>query len=295
MAVLTRHGTMAGYNAEIKVGRDHVCDRCRNARRVYAAQFTKKAKAARGGGPAPYDTHAVIDHLYKPQRNRSQPQRNTSQPQHADTRIAPDAPQLGPNPDAAPQETPAPAQSEDAPRPSWAGRLAAGIRGKLDSDYVATDDAPDYVHEVEPDPEPDGGEWPEVTDETFVVTRESYIKIEDNLSIYLSTVGMTLEMIDPYCGPILADNFDDIVHRWAKVIGRYPKAAKFFMSEDGGTIMTWVGALQATWPVLKAIYDHHLAKTIRTENGKVMRFSSNGSPPVDATTPPMPNYDYGVG
>jgi hypothetical protein len=176
-------------------------------------------------------------------------------------------------------------------------RKLAGIRS--DNDYISSDDPPDYLHESEPDPEP-SGDWSEVGDEEFVINKAGMALIEDNLGTYLSVIGITMDMVDPYCGPILAEHLDSIVSRWTKVIARYPSAAKLFMSKDGGTIFTWIGAIQATWPVLLAIYDHHLAKNVKTQRDqygnkfviKTPKESPNGH--VDSTMPPMPNFNYTV-
>ena len=287
---LIKHGTAAGYNAEVKTG--NVCVRCRNARRVYQAQFTKKAKEARGGRSPQYDTHTVIDHLYGAQPRATAPQRD--EPRTAVGRPSP-------------EPTPAPQRSDSEPHtqpdepvgPSLADRLKSAMGRMGGESYVQTEGMPDYLRvndDVKPDPEPEGGDWPKVdTGETYVMTEQSLSIIEGNLATYLSVVGITVEMIDPYCGPILADNFDNMIHRWTRVIGRYPAAAKHFMSESGGTIMAWISAIQATWPVLYALYEHHFAKTVVTEKGRVMRVSkTNPDQRFDATMPPQPGFDYTV-
>jgi hypothetical protein len=193
--------------------------------------------------------------------------------------------------------------AEPRPDPTLADRFGQALKGafvKPDNDYVPVEDGPDYINPIDPDPEPQSGDWSEVGEEDYVINAAGMALIEDNLGTYMSVLGITLEMIDPYCGPILAENFDNIVGRWTKVIARYPKAAKLFMSKDGGTIMTWIGALQATWPVLIAVYDHHLARNVQTDRqGRVFRVTNpdaknNGQGHVDSTMPPMPGYDYRV-
>jgi hypothetical protein len=149
------------------------------------------------------------------------------------------------------------------------------------------EEPPDYLRPVEPDPEP-SGEWSEVKTEEFVINAAQLKTIEENMGTYLSVVGMTVEMIDPYCGPILADNFDNIVSKWTKVVSHYPKAAQLFLDSKGGTVFAWIGALQATWPFLYALYEHHLSRTIQTRDGIVYRRNGDGTSVPDATTPPMP-------
>ncbi len=281
---LVKHGTFAGYRAEQKAGK--VCERCRAASRVYNQQFSKTNKAK----GVKYSTTDVIDGLYVPGKNPIKPDADVTQP---------DISRQGPRQDSGPTPTPGPmsgapdAGTESRTGPSVRDRFADLLGGARNSNesYVITDDAPDYIHPVEPDPEPDKGDWSAVKPDEYVITEQGLKLIESNLATYLSVLGITLEMIDPYCGPILAQNFDNIVYRWTKVIGRYPKAAQLFLSEEGGTIMTWIGALQATWPVLKAVYDHHLAKTDKDNKPRFNRDT------VDATMPPMaqPEYDYSVG
>jgi hypothetical protein len=161
------------------------------------------------------------------------------------------------------------------------------------NEYVPDTEIPDYLHTITPDADSPEGEWAEVRDDQIIITAKDRELIEENLGTYLSVIGMTLEIVDPYCGPILAENLEEIVKRWTRVISRYPRAARLFMSTGGGMIMEWIGAIQATWPVLFAIYEHHLARTIQTDNGKIYRVrpSANGHP-VDATMPPQDDYNY---
>jgi hypothetical protein len=105
---------------------------------------------------------------------------------------------------------------------------------------------------------------------------------------------MTVEMIDPYCGPIIGRNMSTVVERWAKVIAHYPKAAHLFLDQKGGALMLWIGALQSTWPILYALYEHHLAQTVKVDkdSGRIMRLvdptaPNNGQGDFDNLTPPM--------
>lgn len=274
---LAKHGSNAGYKAEQKTGQ--ICDRCRRAHNVYNKQFTRAGKAA-GLKYASYD---VIDHLYKAGPVR-RPEPRRVQPEPELTRTSASSSELQPEP--------SPEPSTPEPGLSLGQRLSSAIRGvTVPGDrYVEDSEIPDYLRTIDPDPEPADPDNAEVITDDFVITRESMALIEENMGTYLSVIGMTLEMVDPYCGPILADNFDNIVGRWSKVVARYPAAAKMFMSKGGGTIMDWIGAIQATWPVLYAIYEHHLSRSVVTEKGKVYRVnqSANGqTQTVDPTMPPM--------
>lgn len=280
---LVKHGTRAGYDAELAAG--NICDRCRKAKTVYQRQYTKAGKAA----GLKYRANDVIDHLYVAGTKRQPP----TAPRHATPPGTVTAP--------ARQATEATEHGTDTTEhdrgPSIGERLGDAL-GRLtapeNQPYVNTDDMPDYLHTIESDPEPQDPDNTQLPADEFVITREGMVLIEQNMGTYLSVIGMTLEMVDPYCGPILADNFDNIVGRWSKVIARYPAAAKIFMSEGGGMIMDWIGAIQATWPFLYALYEHHLSHSVITEKGRVMRVTSNGKgPDIDPTMPPaQPDYAY---
>lgn len=290
-----KHGSEAGYREEMKT--DSVCNRCRNAHRLYSRKSNKKNGIS-------YGYYDVIDHLYvRPSRQVGVKRSVTGQGQSGAARS--DTPTTSTHASGAESYQDGPgrasaATGEGQSDPSLGDRLRDGL-GRVASQftgnpYVESEDAPDYITASEPDPEPKDDEWDVITEDELVITKEGLNKIEENLGTYLSVLGITFEMIDPYCGPILAENFDNIVGRWTKVIARYPRAAKLFLSKDGGTLFTWIGAIQATWPVLYAIYEHHLSKTIQTDKqGRVYRVSPNGNAPdVDATMPPQPEYDYSV-
>lgn len=133
---------------------------------------------------------------------------------------------------------------------------------------------------VSPDPEP--GESPnEIPD--FIITPGIRNDIAGKLGLFAAIIGMPLEAIDPYCGPIFANNVDNMINSYLPIICRSPGAVKFFQSTSGGWL-DWIRALQATWPVIQAAYAHHLARSV----GRDTRT------PPDATRPPMPqdNYEY---
>jgi hypothetical protein len=277
---LIKHGTRAGYEAEL--AQNNVCERCRRAKTVYQRQYTRKGRAA----GLRYRTHDVIDNLYD--SNTTRPNSSLSRQESSVGPVTPPARQAT---DVTEHATFEHESTEDTSIGQRLGDALRKLSGPDAQPYVSTDEMPGYLHTVDPDPEPQDADSSRVRDEDFIITKDGMVHIEQNMGTYLSVIGMTLEMVDPYCGPILADNFDNIVGRWSKVVARYPAAAKFFMSEGGGMIMDWIGAIQATWPVLYALYEHHLARTVRTDKGRVMRVVGNANgPDVDATMPP--EYDY---
>jgi hypothetical protein len=272
---LIKHGTEQGYREELKQG--NPCNRCRNGHREFDRQYSRAYKAK----GIKYKTDQVVDHLYTPGKTRGAAAQSQARP------VNPSPGPPGDDRDA----TAGPGQPSLGQRLSDALSAAVGRSGsEPENDYVTTDDPPGYLSSVDPDPEPSDGEnWGQEPETEYVLNTAGLEKIEQNLGTYLSIVGMTAEMIDPYCGPILADNFDNIVKRWTKVIAHYPKAAELFLDGKGGVIMTWIGAIQATWPVLMAIYHHHLARDIQVRNGREFRRDGAQRPVPDSTMPPMPD------
>jgi hypothetical protein len=283
---LIRHGSNAGYRAELAANGE-ACPRCHKAHLVYQTQYSRSAKAS----GTKYAGSDVIDHLYqasteqKPTRPAPRPRTAVNQPE--------------------PEGMPSPAQPEPGPygataeRPelSLGERLGARLRDMVipegENPYVP-EDVPDYLTAVDPDPEPEG-DWEQVSDEEFVINAAGMRRIEENLGTYLSVVGMTAEMIDPYCGAIAAENFDNMVSKWSRVVAHYPAAAKLFLDNTkGGTLFAWIAAIQATWPVLYAFFEHHLSKSVEVRNGQVYRRTQNGADPskFDATMPPMADYRF---
>ena len=289
---LTRHGSEAGYRAELQT--DSVCARCRKGHQMY----DRLQRAARkNGGPRP-DRYTALDSQWVPGKTTK---RSAGAPQGRPVAAVPE-PARAAQADA-PEGVPSAAESSTAPaEPSLGDRLADRIRtfvinGATETtegpEYVAEDDF-GYVHPIEGYDESPGPEWEPVTDEQFIINAQGLKTIEQNLGTYLSVVGITVEMIDPYCGPILAQNFDNIVQRWSKVIAHYPKAAELFMDGKGGVVFTWIGALQATWPVLYAIYQHHLAKTITVApDGRIFHKNDRPNPENNGRFDPLqPEFQY---
>lgn len=285
------HGTERGYKQELALGK--TCPKCIAAHRVYNSQFTKAGRAK----GLKYGSDQALDHL------ASAPKRGVF---GAASRGVTGH---GPQPQSlAPTVAPATAQSNGEPSETGEGNSAReGVGARLTSalgafagmrvpgqdpsqeTYVEETEIPDYLHTVEEDPQP-AGDWSETDHSETIINAASMAKIEENLGFYLSVLGMTVEMIDPYCGPVLYNNMENIVKRWAKVIGHYPRAANLFLDDGAGVLFTWIGAIQATWPFLFAIYEHHLSKSVRVHNGVVERKIGENSYPVDGTTPPM--YDF---
>lgn len=285
---MVKHGTRAGYDAELAAGGpENVCDRCRKAKRVYAKQFTRQGKAQ----GLHYTSHDVIDHLYN-----DSPQ---TRPQQARTRGSSQAPASRPSEVDSGYPNTSDADTATAGSPGLRERLSDALfslkaERQSDTGYVPIDEQPEYIHPIDPDPEPSGEDWSHVKPDEFVITADNIKAIKDNLGMYLVTAGMTIQLIDPYCGSILRDNLDDMVDSWSRVIMHYPSAAKLFMAKGGGKIMAWLDALMATWPILLAIYEHHLAHTVKIDSlGRAIRVSKADATP-NGHFATEPQFDYTV-
>lgn len=143
---------------------------------------------------------------------------------------------------------------------------------------MPTFDAPDSLRnaEVPADPDPAQAEHDVYNEPEFLVTPKIRNEIAGNLGVWAAVIGIPFEAIDPYCGKIFAQNIDGMINSYLPLITRSPGAVKFFTARSGGWL-DWVRALEATWPVIVAIYAHHLARTVNKDT----------RPMPDATLPPQ--------
>jgi hypothetical protein len=147
-----------------------------------------------------------------------------------------------------------------------------------------TYDPPESLRQAEtdPDPEPVAAEHDVYNEPPFIITPKIKADVEGKLGLFAAIVGMPWEAIDPYCGQVFAQNVDNMIGAYVPLILRSPGAVKFLTSTSGGWL-DWIRALQATWPVIQAIYAHHLARTVARDK----------RPMPDATMPPGPDsYAY---
>jgi hypothetical protein len=283
---LVKHGSNSGYRAELDSGQTP-CTRCHNAHLVYQTQYSRASKAA----GIKFKGDQVIDHLYG-SGTATVPSRPTDGP-----RTAPERPTADYTVSAEPSGIGPSSAADGRSGPSLADRIRGIVIGdEPQNDYVEDSEYPDYLSgtPIDPDPDPEDPDYSKVSEDSsdYVINAAGMAKIEDSLGTYLSIFGITIELIDPYCGPVLAANMDDIVKKWSKVIAKYPKAADMFMEGKGGTIMTWLAAIQATWPFLFALYEHHLSKTVQMQNGVIYRKNDN---PHQQADPLQPQFNYTAG
>jgi hypothetical protein len=288
---LVRHGTNNGYRAEIAMG--DACEKCKAAHRVFQTQYTRDNRAK----GLKYKGDDVLDQLdgKVQQKSGNVPIRTPYTVGTASSRPSP-----APAPVTEPDDTGPDSAAPGRTGPSLADRIKGLVITPPSDDYVNEEGIPSYLTlgTIESDPDPDDDQYQQVPPDSaeFIINAAGMAKIEDSLGTYLSIFGITMEMIDPYCGPVLAENMDNIVKHWSKVIAKYPKAAELFMDGKGGTLMTWISAIQATWPFLYALYEHHFSKDVQTSGGNIFRKGANNTGRFDPTMPPMPdNFQYSAG
>jgi hypothetical protein len=149
---------------------------------------------------------------------------------------------------------------------------------------MATFDPPDSLlnARVQDDPEPAESQHDVYNEPEFIVTPAIRNDVAGKMGLFAIIIGLPFEAMDPYCGNIFANNVENIIDKTVPIICRSPGAVKFFTSTTGGW-MEWVAMIQAWWPVLTAIYAHHLARTVSRDKHAM----------PDATMPPAPDsYDY---
>jgi hypothetical protein len=150
--------------------------------------------------------------------------------------------------------------------------------------------------QVAPDPSPadmPDGQYVYSEEPAFVVTPGIRADAKGKLALFGVLIATPLDMVDPYCGGVLSENLDNMIDKAMPLISRSPAAIKFLTGTSGG-IMEWLAFLQACWPVIVAIYAHHLGRSVVRDinTGQFVRVDKQGNK-VDATMPPVPEtYEY---
>jgi hypothetical protein len=71
-----------------------------------------------------------------------------------------------------------------------------------------------------------------------------------------------LQLADPYCGTILAQNFEPIVDATLPLICRSEKVIRYF-SHETADWMLWVKLAMALAAPAQAVWQHHIARTVQ--------------------------------
>lgn len=101
-----------------------------------------------------------------------------------------------------------------------------------------------------------------------------------------------LQQADPYCGTILAQNFEPVLDATLPLICRSEKIVKYF-TEDQADWLLWGKLAMALAPVAKAFADHHIFRTVEVvkdpKTGQVtIQPSKKKQGRADHLTPPVP-------
>jgi len=106
-----------------------------------------------------------------------------------------------------------------------------------------------------------------------------------------------LQAADPYCGSILAQNFEPIVDATLPLLCRSEKIVAYFTGDKSDWLL-WGKLAMALAPVARAVLDHHIFRTIdvikdpQTGQVQVVPRSKGGSAMGDHLQPPQAQPDY---
>lgn len=89
-------------------------------------------------------------------------------------------------------------------------------------------------------------------------------QVADELHTYLEMAAMTWGLRDEYCAGVLSDTSQDIADRLADLIAPNPKLVEWL--HTSGLVGDWLKLLMAVKPVVSAIKDHHITKTVGGED-----------------------------
>lgn len=212
-----------------------------------------------------------------------------------------------------PREKPAPDEVNAPHGWTWdrsAGRWRASKkrgnyrRAKVDDDAPAASAAPSEPGsgESRPDRDPDPA-WMGQPDTPDGVKRKQTIadvpaQVRNDIAGFAGLVGAPLlallQSADPYCGSVLATNFEPIMDAALPLICRSETIVSYFRG-DKSAWMEWIGLAIALRPVATAIAQHHVFRTVevrRDEYGipQVVPRQRGGSEYGDNLTPPVPDY-----
>ena len=105
-------------------------------------------------------------------------------------------------------------------------------------------------------------------------------KTKGDMTAAVGMVGMLvlppLVKADPFCGGALTENFQAIADALVPLLCRSQKVVSFF-TEDASDWMLWFKLAMALAPVVVAVGQHHILKTVKIEE----RLDDDGKPTGD--------------
>lgn len=147
-----------------------------------------------------------------------------------------------------------------------------------------------YNPEPPPEPQPWSGSIKDVP-------REVVNDIAGFAGLVGAPVLAMLQAADPYCGSILAQNFEPIIDATLPLLCRSEKIVAYFTGDKSDWLL-WGKLAMALAPVARAVLDHHVLRTIdvikdpNTGQIQVVRRQRGGSEMGDHLQPPQAQPDY---
>lgn len=128
---------------------------------------------------------------------------------------------------------------------------------------------PDFEDEAEPftlsdaadmtekDPEPEDTEE-RVSEAPIRITRAVRKDVEGKLAFMMTLAGSMWVSTDPICGGTFLNQTPEIAAKLTPILCQSPDVVKWFRKSAG--YMLYVDLLTVVYPVVQAIYAHHVAK-----------------------------------
>lgn len=134
----------------------------------------------------------------------------------------------------------------------------------------------EWGEEFAPDPTP--GEVPKLKKAVIRPTTSGNVtpalkkKISAEIEAYIEFAALPIVLRDPTCGQALHEQAKPIADAIANLLARNPELAHKFLAT--GVLGDWLKLLSVTYPVLKAVFDHHITKTKDEEEDGGFDFSA---------------------
>lgn len=113
------------------------------------------------------------------------------------------------------------------------------------------------------------------------VTPQLRKEITDKVGAMVEFFAMGWELRDEYCGAAMADQADEITSRVVAIVIKRPAALRWFT--EGADYQDWLMLATALQPVTKAMWAHHVTKTVELDDqGQDVNEDAYAAPPLAA-------------
>jgi hypothetical protein len=143
------------------------------------------------------------------------------------------------------------------------------IRSANNGDGIEVEFSDEFRDEIEQDPAPGkpaksgrAAAAPKAPAKRVTATVRK--QLADEIEAYLILGAGAWQMRDPYCGEVMEKQAQEIAVRMAAILGRNPRIVEWLHTTN--TIGDWVKLGMAILPVLTAIREHHIRKTVGTDD-----------------------------